>query len=183
MTNSELTVILASDNPLIPEWYDILWSVVVLVVIGIFFWKFVLPIYNRVMDERTEKIEGGIACAEEAQAKAQEAYEQYTAQLAEARLEAGRIREDAHEQGRQIIEEMKGKAQEESDRIIASGQNQLQAQRQQIVAELRDDIGRTAVELSEKIVGESLADDVKRAGTVDRFLTELDELNADRAGR
>ena len=157
MVNSELTQILAEGdkNPLIPEWYDILWSAVVIVVIGLFFWKFVLPLYNRVMDERTEKIEGGIERAEAAQAKAAEAYEQYTAQLAEARLEAGRIREEAHEQGRQIIEEMKGKAQEESDRIIASGQNQLQAQRQQIVAELRDDIGRTAVELSEKIVGES----------------------------
>ena len=47
------------------------------------------------------------------------------------------------------------------------------------MAELRSDLGRSSVDLAEKIIGESLADDVKRAGTVDRFLNELDSLSAD----
>jgi F-type H+-transporting ATPase subunit b len=76
---------------------------------------------------------------------------------------------------------MKAQAQEESDRIVAAGNNQLVAQRQQIVAELRADLGRTAVDLAEKVIGESLADDVKRAGTVDRFLNELDTIGANSA--
>ncbi len=76
---------------------------------------------------------------------------------------------------------MKAQAQEESDRIVAAGHNQLQAQRQQIVAELRSDLGRSSVDLAEKILGEALADDVKRAGSIDRFLDELDSLSADSA--
>lgn len=181
-------VLLAADaeadhNPIIPEWYDIIWSAIVLAVIGFFFWKFVMPIYTRVMAEREEKIEGGILRAEEAQAKAQAAYEQYTAQLAEARVEASRIREDAQEQGKQIVNEMKSKAQDESDRIIAAGSNQLQAQRQQIVAELRGDLGRTAVELSEKILGEALSEEVTRASSIDRFLNELDSVDAGSASK
>ncbi len=180
------TAVLADNNPIIPTSYDIVWSVVVLIVIGLFFWKYALPMYRKVMDERTEKIEGGIQRAEEAQVKAQAALEQYTAKLDEARLEAARIREDAQDQGKQIIAEMKTKAQEESDRIVAAGSSQLAAQRQQIVAELRGDLGRTAVDLSEKIIGESLSDDVKRAGTIDRFLNELDSVDAgsaDKVGR
>ncbi|WP_024794315.1 F0F1 ATP synthase subunit B [Tomitella biformata] len=182
MPTSDL-VFLAENNPIIPASYDIVWSAIVLLVIGFFFWKFVMPIYTRTMAERTEKIEGGILRAEEAQAKAQAAYEQYNAQLAEARVEASRIREDAQEQGKQIVNEMKVKAQDESDRIIAAGGNQLQAQRQQIVAELRSDLGRTAVDLSEKILGASLSDEVTRSSSIDRFLTELDSVDAGSASK
>ncbi|MDN5758283.1 MAG: F0F1 ATP synthase subunit B [Tomitella sp.] len=186
---SNHVAVLAADgdhNPIVPTSYDIVWSIVVLIVIGLFFWKYVLPAYRKVMAEREEKIEGGIKRAEEAQAEAQAALEQYRAQLSEARLEAARIREDAQDQGKQIITEMKTKAQDESDRIVAAGSSQLAAQRQQIVAELRGDLGRTAVDLSEKIMGESLSDDVKRASTVDRFLNELDSVDAgsaDKVGR
>ncbi|ANS29699.1 F0F1 ATP synthase subunit B [Rhodococcus opacus] len=170
-----------SHNPLLPATYDIVWSIVCLVIVGFVFWKYVLPMFQKVLAERTEQIDGGIKRAEEAQAEAKAALEQYRAQLAEARTEAAQIREDARTQGQQIIAEMKAQAQEESDRIVAAGNSQLVAQRQQIVAELRADLGRTAVDLAEKVIGESLADDVKRAGTVDRFLNELDTIGANSA--
>ncbi|WP_430331933.1 F0F1 ATP synthase subunit B [Rhodococcus sp. ACT016] len=168
-------------NPLLPATYDIVWSIVALVVVGFVFWKLVLPMFQKVLAERTEQIDGGIKRAEEAQAEAKAALEQYHAQLAEARTEAAQIREEARTQGQQIIAEMKAQAQEESDRIVAAGHSQLVAQRQQIVTELRADLGKTAVDLAEKVIGESLADDVKRAGTVDRFLNELDAVSADSA--
>jgi F-type H+-transporting ATPase subunit b len=168
----------ASPNPLIPETYDIVWSLVCLVIVFLVFWKWVLPMASRVLNERTEKIDGGIARAEAAQAEAQAALEQYRAQLAEARSEAARIREDARTQGQQIIDEMKKQAQQESDRIVAAGHSQLVAQRQQIVAELRSDLGRTSIDLAEKVLGASLSDDAKRSSTIDRFLDELDAVSA-----
>jgi F-type H+-transporting ATPase subunit b len=168
-------------NPLLPATYDIVWSAICIAVIGFFFWKYVLPRFQKVLSDRSEKIEGGIKRAEEAQAEAKEALEQYRAQLADARQEAAKIREDARTQGQQILAEMKTSAQAESDRIVASGHQQLAAQRQQIVTELRADLGRTAVELAEKVIGEQLSDDVKRAGTIDRFLDELDSVGADSA--
>ena len=44
----------------------------------------------------------------------------------------------------------------------------------QVVNELRGQIGALAVDLAGRVVGESLADDARRSGTVDRFLAELD---------
>lgn len=182
---SNIAVIAAAEgediNPLVPATYDIVWSLVCVAVIGFFFWKYILPKFQQVLADRSDQIEGGIKRAEEAQTEAKAALEQYRAQLADARTEAAAIREDARTQGQQIINEMKVQAQEESDRIVAAGSNQLAAQRQQIVAELRSDLGRTAVDLAEKVIGESLADDVKRAGTIDRFLSELDTVSADSA--
>lgn len=182
---SNIAVIAAAEgedvNPLLPATYDIVWSLVCVAIIGFFFWKYILPKFQQVLADRSDQIEGGIKRAEEAQAEAKAALEQYRAQLADARTEAAAIREDARTQGQQIINEMKVQAQEESDRIVLAGSNQLAAQRQQIVAELRSDLGRTAVDLAEKVIGETLADDVKRAGTIDRFLSELDTVSADSA--
>ncbi|MEU8897149.1 F0F1 ATP synthase subunit B [Nocardia sp. NPDC048505] len=165
-------------NPLIPELYDIFWSAVCLLVIGIVFYKYVVPRLMKVLDERSEKIEGGIARAEAAQVEAQQTLEQYKQQLADARLEAARIREEARTQGQDILAQMRTEAQAESDRIVAAGHSQLEAQRQQIQNELRSEVGRTAVDLAEKVIGQSVSDEAKQAASIERFLTELDQSNA-----
>ncbi|WP_442891581.1 F0F1 ATP synthase subunit B [Dietzia sp.] len=164
-------------NVLLPAWYDIVWSLVAFVILLIVFWKFVLPMVKMVVAARTEKIEGGIERAEAAQREAKEALDKYNEQLAEARGEAAKIREDARLQGQQILTDMKADAQKESDRIVASGQQQLDAQRQQIVQELRSDLGNQAVSLAEKLMGEQLSDSVKQSGTIDRFLADLDKVS------
>lgn len=164
----------ADVNPLIPEWYDIIWSSVCFVVIAVVFWKFVIPRFQKVLDERTEKIEGGLAKAEQAQAQAQEALDAYNAQLTEARLEASKIRDEARGQGQQILADMRAQAQAESDRIVESGHTQLQAQRQQILTELRSEIGSTAVELAEKIIGHEVSESSKSDAAIARFLSEIE---------
>jgi F-type H+-transporting ATPase subunit b len=98
------------------------------------------------------------------QAEAKAALDRYNAQLAEARSEAAAIREQARTEGQQILEELRVQAQEESARIVARGQEQIQAARQQVVNELRAQIGTLAVDLAGRVVGESLADDARRRG-------------------
>ena len=58
--------------------------------------------------------------------------------------------------------------------IIAVGREQLTAERQTIIRELRGTVGTLAVDLASRIVGESLQDEARRKGTVDRFLADLD---------
>ncbi len=143
-------------NPLIPETYDIVWSIVCVVIIGLLFWKYVIPRVTKTLDERADNIEGGIARAKAAQEEAQQTLQQYQQQLADARLEAARIREDARTQGQQILAQMRADAQAESDRIVAAGHSQLEAQRQQILTELRSEVGRTAVAQAQNIKRQSV---------------------------
>lgn len=171
----------SKENPLIPPWYDITWSLVAFAVVLFVFWKFVIPKYNQALAERHDTIEGGIARAEAAQAEAAQSLAAYREQLAGAREEAAAIRDEARTQGAQIVTDMKAQATVESDRIIANGNTQLDAQRQQVVSELRGDLGKLSVDLAEKLVGASLSDDVKQAGTVDRFLAELDGVSSETA--
>lgn len=65
----------------LPETYDIVWSLIILIIVALFFYKFFLPKFQSVFDERTAKIEGGLAKAEQAQKDAEEAKKKYQAQL------------------------------------------------------------------------------------------------------
>lgn len=75
----------------LPKSYDIFWSLVILIIVAVFFYKFFLPKFQAVFDERAAKIEGGIAKAEQAQKDADEAKAKYDAQLSNARVEASKI--------------------------------------------------------------------------------------------
>jgi len=168
----------------IPPLYDVIGSSVALAVIAVVFWKLVLPSFNRVLDERAEKIEGGLARAENAQAEAAAALAQYHQQLAEARAEAARIREDARVEGQQIVVELRAKATADAARILDTGMRQIEAERQQASVALRSEVGALATELASRIVGEALADEARQSRVVDRFLDELELASAqDAAGR
>ncbi len=168
---------------LVPAGYDILWSTVVLVVIGVVFYKLVLPKFQAVLDERTEKIEGGLAQAKHAQEEAAAAKAEYEQQLQDARTEAARIREDARTEATAIVTEARQKATAEQARIAETAQRQIEAERQQASVQLRSDVGALATELASKIVGESLADEARRSRVVDRFLDELDVQTTATAGK
>ncbi len=163
---------------LIPAGYDIFWSSVVLVVIAVVFYKLVLPKFQAVLDERTAKIEGGLAQAETAQAEAAAQLAEYQQLLADARSEAAKIREDARAEGGQIVSEARTRAQEEAARIAETAQRQIEAERQQAAVSLRADVGTLATQLASKIVGESLEDEARRTRVVDRFLDDLEASTA-----
>src|SRR6476661_4510356 len=147
-------------NPLVPHLSEI---ILVLIIFGILYylvWKYVVPRFEANFAARKDAIEGGIARAEAAQA------------------EAAQIRKNGRAEAQRIVEELRAQAQQESDRIVARGEEQLQTQRGQVVRELRQEIGTLAVELSEKIVGEQLADDARVSATVDSFIADLERQDA-----
>jgi F-type H+-transporting ATPase subunit b len=165
-------------NPLLPPLGEIIIGLIAFAIVLFVMFKFVAPQFERTFRARRDAIEGGIERAEAMQAEAKAALDQYRAQLAEARTEAAQIRDTARAEGQQILEELRTQAQEESARIVARGEEQLAASRQQVLNELRGQIGAMAVDLAGRVVGESLVEDARRSGTVDRFLDDLDGMTA-----
>jgi F-type H+-transporting ATPase subunit b len=165
----------ASYNPLLPSWPEfIIGTILFFLVFGVLA-KLLLPRVQKILTERTEQIEGGLARSEEAQTEAQQLLDQYRQQLADARHEASRLREEAREQGAQIIADMREQAQAEARRVTEAAQAQIQAERQQALTALRTEIGTLATELASRIVGESLEDTARQSRMVDRFLDELEQ--------
>lgn len=163
-----------APNPLIPAWYDIIWSAVCFIIILGAVWKFALPKLITMLDERSAAIEGNIEKADEAQRKAEAALAEYTQQLADARREAGEIREGARVDGKKIVDEAKVTAQSEADRIATSAHAQIEAERQSAMVSLRQDVGSLALDLAGNVVGEAMSEDAKAQAVVDRFLADLE---------
>jgi F-type H+-transporting ATPase subunit b len=164
----------AEHNPILPLWQEIVVGTIAFALLCFVLMKYVFPRMEEMFKARVEAIEGGIKRAEEAQAEANKLLEQYKAQLAEARTDAAKIRDDARADAESIRQEIQARAREEADRIIQAGRDSLAAERQTIVRELRGEVGDLAVRLAGKIVGESLEDEARRRGTVDRFLADLE---------
>lgn len=173
----------ATKNPLIPEIYDIVWSIVPFVIIIVMFVWVVLPRLNTTLDARAEAIEGGIQKAEIAQAEAAAALEQYQAQLADGRAEAARIREQARAEGAAILQELKEQANAEAARILANAQATIEAERQAALVSLRNDVGSLAIDLASGVIGQSLADDARATKLVDQFLADLESADGDGAAK
>ena len=172
------TVILAAEgkiNPLVPHTAELIVGAIAFTLLFLVLRSKVVPMFEKAFTARTEAIQGGMERAEKAQLEAQRALGQYNEQLSKAREEAQTLREEARVQGVSIVEELRAKAQEEAARITAAAHASIEAERQQAVTSLRNEVGTLAVELASKIVGEALEDQARQSRIVDRFLDDLEK--------
>ncbi len=139
------------------------------------FGRYLIPPINQAMSARQEAIRRQFAELDEAKADARQAEADYKEQLNDAKHEAARIREEAREQGAQIVQEAREKAEVEATRIIEHAHAQIEADRKAAFASLRRDIGSLATTLAGRIVGESMDDDERQGRVVERFLADLEE--------
>ena len=165
----------AAQSPLLPKPAELIVGAIAFGLLFFVLRKFVTPMFEKAFAARTEAIQGGIEKAERAQLEAAQALESYTAQLADARGEAAKIREEARAQGAAIIEDLRAQAQEEAARITAAAHSSIEAEREKAISSLRAEVGTLAVDLASKIVGEALEDQVRQSRIVDRFLEDLEK--------
>jgi F-type H+-transporting ATPase subunit b len=161
-------------GPLSPNPTELIIGTVSFLIVFAVLWRVLLPRIQQTLTERTDQIEGGLQRAEEAQAEAKQTLEQYQAQLAEARHEASRMRQDAQEEGARILAELRERGEAERQRLVAAAHDQIDADRVQAIQALRTEMGALAVELASRVVGESLDADARQRRVVDRFLEELE---------
>lgn len=157
----------------LPKSYDIFWSLVILIIVAVFFYKFFLPKFQAVFDERAAKIEGGIAKAEQAQKDADEAKAKYDAQLSNARVEASKIRDDARAEASHIIADARTRAEADAAQITATAQRSIESQQQALVS-LKGEVGVLATALAGKILGSKLESDDVQSTMIDQMIADLD---------
>jgi F-type H+-transporting ATPase subunit b len=137
-----------------------------------FTWKWVLPRFKQVLEERREKIQGEMERAEATRREAEKLQERYRTQLAGARDEANKIIEDARATAEQLRRDLQAKAEEEAQATVARAQDEIRAERDRAFQELRAQIGSIAVELAERVVGQVL-DEKAQKRLIDEFIDEV----------
>lgn len=159
----------------LPKTYDIIWTLIILIIVAVFFYKFFLPKFQGIFDERAAKIEGGIAKAEQAQKEADEAKKKYEAQLGTARVEASKIRDDARAEASHIISDARSRAESDAAQITSNAERSIQSMQQKALVDLQGQVGQLATTLAGKILGSELEDKNVQSDMIDKMIADMNE--------
>jgi F-type H+-transporting ATPase subunit b len=125
--------------------------IVFLILVG-FTMKFVWPPITAALDERARKIADGLSAADKAKSELAVANRRVEAQLSAARDDAAKRLADAERLAQQIVEEAKGKATLEADKIIASARAEAEQESVKARQALREQVAGLAVKGAEQIL-------------------------------
>jgi len=156
------TILLAAEavvedkNPILPDIAELIFGTIAFLVVFGLLAKFAFPALNKMLAERSAKIQGEMEKAEATRGEADTLLADYRQQLAGAREESNRIIEEARKTADQLRRDVQAKAEEESQATVARAQEEIRAERDRVFQELRSQVGDIAVELAGRVVGQSL---------------------------
>lgn len=142
----------ADGNFLLPNGTFFAELIIFLIVLGVI-WIFVVPPIRKVLADRDAMVRQTSEDTKEAAAAFADAATQYRAALAEARGEAGKIRDRARADGQATLDQLRGQAKEQADAVTTQANTEFSAQGDQISAELRAGIGPLSQTLADRVLG------------------------------
>jgi F-type H+-transporting ATPase subunit b len=167
-----LYVFTGIEAPLGADLTEIIVGLVAFAAVFVLLSRMILPKFEKIYAERADKIEGGLARAEAAEAEAGRLDAEYQSLIAEARAEAATIRDTARAEGAEVRAELRAAAETDAAGIRAAAAEQIATQRAAAEQSLRGDVGTLSTQLAEKVLGGSLS--ATSTGSVQSYLAELD---------
>ena len=152
---------------------NLFWVIVSALNFIVFFaliWTFAFKPVSRMLDERRERIEQGLKDAEQARRDRENAEAERVATLAEARKEANDILARAQRLAQETRDADIAATREELDRMRERATNEIEAEKQRAIGELRAEVADLALAAASRVVGESMTDERQRR-LVNEFLT------------
>jgi len=146
----------AGANPLLPNATFFVELIIFLIVLLVL-WRFILPPIQKVLRDRHDMVQRTIEESRNAEVRFKEAEARYHEALAEARSEAGRIRDGARTDGQRVLTEQRERTNAEIAELRAGANEQLSAERERILADLQPQVRELAGALAAKVVGEPVA--------------------------
>ncbi len=114
--------------------------------------KAVWPPLAKALDERAKKIADGLAAADKAKTELAAANKRVEQQLSSARDDATKRLADAERLAQSMVEEAKGRANEEASKIVAAARAEALQESSKARDALRDQVATLAVKGAEQIL-------------------------------
>jgi len=161
-----------APSPLLPGLNEVIWGTLAFVVLLGVMWKFGVPAVKNMEKAREDRIRNDLEGAEKAKAEAEAEKEQYLAQIAGAKDEAGRLIEEARVAAESVRADLIARAEVEANDIRARAQADIVNQRNQAMTQLRTDVASLSIDLAGRIVERNLDSDTNRQ-LVDSFIDQV----------
>ena len=129
------------------------------------------------MDERATLIDEGVAYAQEAKSKLDNAKAEADALVADARKQQADILRDAAKMKTEIIEQAKAEAAVEAKKVTDAAQVSIEQSRKESEHQLRQDVGAYALQIAEQVIRKNMKDDNAQRDLVKKLLNEVESNN------
>ncbi|MEO7127702.1 MAG: F0F1 ATP synthase subunit B [Rhodoferax sp.] len=149
----------------------IIQMIVFMILVG-FSMKFIWPPIVKALDDRAHKINQGLAAADKAKTELSLANKRIEEELVKSRNETTALLADAERRAQAIIQEAKGKATEEGNKIVAAAKGDAEQQIVRARELLREQVAALAVKGAEQILRKEVNASV-HADLLSRLKTEL----------
>jgi F-type H+-transporting ATPase subunit b len=127
-------------------------QLIVFLILVWFTMKFVWPPITKALDERAQKIADGLSAADKAKADLVSANKRVEEQLSAARTDAAQRLADAERLAQTMVEEAKGRANEEGAKIVAAARAEAEQEATKAREALRAQVAALAVKGAEQIL-------------------------------
>ena len=161
-----------APSPIMPAADEFIWGSISFLVLLFLLWKFAYPAIKQGMEARTERIRADLAGAEDAKSEAQTVLDQYRAQLADAKAEAGRIIEEARAAADAVKRDHETRLQTELADIRARAVADIDSAKAQAMADLRGEVAQLAIGAAETVVGRNL-DEATQVQLVEDYINQV----------
>ena len=151
----------------------VIWTTIafltVLFILRKFAWK---PILKGLKD-REESIDNALSAAERARNEMANLQADNERLLQEARVERDRILKEARDMRDATVNDAKGKAQEEADRMITAAREAIANEKNRAVAELKNQVANLSIEIAEKLVRQNLSGDAANQELAEKLADDV----------
>ncbi len=138
--------------------------------------RYVAPFIRRMMAAQQDAVRRQLEESAAAAEKVQRADSDHAKAVAAATADATKVVEEARVDALNIAEQLRAQADVEVERIKVQGAAQVQLLRQQLIRELRQNLGTESIHRAGELVRQHVSDASRQSATVDRFLDELDAM-------
>lgn len=138
-------------------------------VLTIFLWR---PLVN-MLDARSARIEKGLEDAAAAANARMNAEAEAEKILAAARVEAAGVIDEARSRGEEVAKAVESEARGEAESIREQARQSAVEERNQQLADLRNQVVNIAVAVAERLIGDSLVDKKQQQAIIKDFLTKV----------
>ena len=160
-----------------PEFGLVFWMFLAFACLYFILAKWAWPFIIKSMDERATLIDKGVAYAQEAKSKLDNAKAEADALVAEARKQQADILRDAAKMKTDIIEQAKAEAAVEAKKVTDAAQVSIEQSRKESELQLRQDVGAYALQIAEHVIRRNMSDDKAQKDLVKKLLTEVESKN------
>ena len=160
-----------------PEFGLVFWMFVAFACLYFILAKWGWPFIIKSMEERADLIDKGVAYAQQAKAKLDNAKAEADKLIAEAQSQQADILREAARMRTELIEKARSDAAEEEKKVRAASQISLDQARKEAEKQMRLEMGDLALQIAEKVIRRNLSGDDAQRALVDQYLNEVETKN------